>query len=47
MLVRFKVNATGEIVERVYHSYQQFLDFKRKAEHSKKITLISWWKIDE
>jgi len=47
MLVRFKVNATGKIVERVYRSYKQFLNFKRKAEHSKKITLISYWEIDK
>ena len=47
MLVRFKVNKTGQIVEKIIHSYGEFLRFKQKAEHSKKITLISYWKVDD
>lgn len=46
MLVRFKINETGEIVEKIYHSYEKFLKFKHKAEHSKKITLLSYWEVD-
>jgi len=45
MRVRFMVNATGAIVEKVIYSYYIAEKFIRKVEHSKKLTLLSYGKV--
>lgn len=44
MIVRFRVNATGVVVEKFIPSYYQAEKFVHKLEHSKKCTLLSYGK---
>lgn len=43
MLVIFIVNRTGKKYEKQFTSYVKFRRFIAMAEHSKKITLTSYW----
>lgn len=45
MRIRFKVNASGAIVEKVIYSYYIAKKFLHKVEHSKKLTLLSYGKL--
>ena len=44
MYVRFLVLETGVIVERYIESYYEARKFINKLEHSKKLSLLAFWK---
>lgn len=45
MIVKFMVNATGKVVEKVFDSSYLGNKFVNKLRHSKKCTLLSYWNV--
>ena len=45
MIIRYMVNASGVVVEKIIYSYYQAEKLVRKLKYSKKCTLLSYGKI--